>query len=135
QEDLVALAFESVADHSFGFAVSISLGGVEVVDAAIVRVTHQVFVAGGQAARAERDVGNLETGAAKRRVTANARRRSFDRSAGGAGQRQDRDAHAGQHAAFQELASSNDRSVARSFHLRTSLRFTNDSNAEVWLDA
>src|SRR5271154_6729855 len=81
---------------------------------------HQVFIARGEAAGAKRDVGNLEAGAPERRVLAHSRSRRFDRSTGGARQRQDRYAHAGQHAAFQELASSNDRSVARSFHLITS---------------
>ena len=119
QEDLVALALERVADRGLGFAVAVSIGRVEVVDPAIVGVAHEVFLPGSQAARAERDVGNPETGAAKRRVAADARRR-FERCARAAGQRQDRYAHAGQHTAFQELASSHDRSSVRSFHLRTS---------------
>src|SRR5208282_594133 len=101
QEYLVALALERVAYRSFGFAVGVRLGRIKVVDPAIKRVTDQVFFSGGQAAGAERDVRNLETGAAKRRVTANVRRR-LDRCAGDAGQRQDRYAHAGKHASFQE---------------------------------
>ena len=64
-EHLVALAPERVADGDLGIAATIALRGVEVVDAAVQRVQHQVFLAGVEAAGAEGDVGDLESGAAQ----------------------------------------------------------------------
>ena len=71
EEHPVALALECLADRLLGATALVALGGVEVVDAALEGVAHQIRVGG--ATGAEGDVGDLEAGPAEAPEAANPR--------------------------------------------------------------
>ena len=57
----VAHTLEYLAEHGLGCAAAVTVGGVEIVDAAIEGVMDQVLLAGPEPTRAKGYVGDLET--------------------------------------------------------------------------
>src|SRR5262245_36509740 len=68
--DLVALAEQGVANGSLRITSGVALCRVEVIDAAIEGVSHEIFFPRTQAASAERDVGHLDPGVAESDIAA-----------------------------------------------------------------
>src|SRR5262249_20768207 len=99
----IALATEDLADRRFGLATMVAVGGVEVIDAVIERVTYRILLARAELAPTKRDVGHAKSGAAEHRVAAHLTvgflRRLCVRSDGQTGHREAR-----QRASLQKLS-------------------------------